>query len=447
MYRKFTLVCCIASGWAVACCTLVSCIEEDYSGPDPDGPRRTVLFYLAGDNDLRELGRIPELLRAAWTYTGNRCLIYYDAADAPPVLLSLRGGCATYPTPFIETLAEYPEEHSASAEVFARVVRDMTRIYPSQSYGLVFTSHASGWLPEGALAEPRAAGAAVAERDAAVWGSDAPATDAAERVSDASSASADVAERGSRSIGRDTSPGTMATGATEMELADFAAAIPDGQFDFIVFEACLMAGVEVAYELRDKTRCILASSAELLSPGFIPIYEQGASRLLFDTSLPAERALTEFASRYFDCMNAQSGAYRSATVSVIRTSGMEFLAALAAEVFDQTASDPADPAILQHFDRPGSYGDAPARPRYFDFGECMSRIAPSDAVQRLDEALRGTVVWKAATPEFMPGYNGFRIDRHSGLTTYIEQAEFPALNAAYRRTAWYGATRTTNPDN
>lgn len=402
-----------------------SCLGEKYEGPDPDAARRTVLFYLAGDNDLGELSRIPELLRAAWIHTGNRCLIYYDAPDAAPVLLSLRGGCATYPTPFVETLAEYPEENSASAEVFARVVRDMTRIYPSESYGLVFTSHASGWLPEGALADPQGVRAAA--------GVAAPAPDAA--------------GRGSRSIGKDTAPGSMGTGATEMELADFAAAIPDGQFDFIVFETCLMAGVEVAYELRDKTDYLVASSAELLSPGFIPVYEQGASRLLFDTSLPVAEALTAFASRYFDYMNAQSGAYRSATLSVIRTSGMEPLAALAAEIFGRTTSDPAAPGDLQHFDRPRSYGDYPARARYFDFGEYMARIAPSDAVQRLDEALRGTVVWKAATPEFLPGYNGFRIDCHSGLTTYIEQPEFPALNAAYRRTAWYGAMRKTNSDN
>lgn len=408
---------CIGGLCLTAILLATSCIKEDYSGPDPNGPRRTVLFYLAGDNDLSELGRIPELLRAAWTYTGNRCLIYYDAADAPPVLLSLRGGCATYPTPFIETLARYPEENSASADVFARVVRDMARIYPSESYGLVFTSHASGWLPQGTLADPQAMAAGIF-----------------------SASAEDAAKGGSRSIGKDSAPGTMSGGATEMELADFAAAIPDHQFDFIVFEACLMAGIEVAYELRDKTRYIVASSAEMLSPGFVPVYEQGASRLLFDTSLPLERALSAFASRYFDCMNAQSGAYRSATISVVRTSGMESLAALAADLFDRTTPDPTELNDLQHFDRPGSYGDFPARPRYFDFGEYMTRFAGTDAVQRLDEALRGTVVWKAATPEFMTGYNGFTITRHSGFTTYVGQSEFPALNEVYRETAWYRAT-------
>lgn len=412
-----------------AALVVVSCIDEKYEGPDPDAPRRTVLFYLAGDNNLAELGRIPELLRAAWTYTGNRCLIYYDAPAAQPVLLSLRGGCAVTPTPYIETIAQYPEENSASAEVFARVVEDMARIYPSESYGLVFVSHASGWLPQGALADPQAA--------AGVSG-------AASGVG-ASGVSAAATGGASRSIGSDTTPGTMAGGSAEMELADFAAAIPDHRFDFILFEACLMAGVEVAYELRDKTDYIVASSAEMLSPGFVPVYEQGASRLLFDTTVPVGQALTEFATRYFDYMNARSGAYRSATVSILKTAEMESLAALAADIYTENAFDEvSDMTDLQHFDRPGSYGDYPARARYFDLEDYFERLAPDPNNARTAAALGKAVVWKAATPEFMTGYNGFAVNRHSGLTTYIEQVEFPQLNDAYRRTAWYGATRKNN---
>lgn len=380
-----------------------SCIKEEHKGLDPNLPKRTVLVYLAGDNNLTELGQIPELLRAAWTYTGSRCLIYYDAPDTAPVLLSLRGGCQTYPEPFIETVAEYPEENSASAEVFGRVVRDVVRMYPADDYGLVFTSHASGWLPEGALETPQ---------EASATGS-------------------------SRSIGSDRTPGTMSEDVSEMELADFAAAIPNGQFSFILFEACLMAGVEVAYELRGKTDYILASSAEILSPGFIPIYRRQASRLLFDTSLGVEQALKEFGERYFASMNAQSGAHRSATVSVIGTRKMDELAVLVASILAEAPANFTDTNGLQHFDRPGSYGDRPAAPRYFDFGERMERIASAHRQAELNTLLHGIVVWKAATPIFMDGYNGFAINRHSGLTTYIEQGVFPALNTAYKQTSWY----------
>ena len=42
----------------------------------------------------------------------------------------------------------------------------------------------------------------------------------------------------------------------------------------------------------------------------------------------------------------------------------------------------------------------------------------------------------------MPTYDhGFHISRHCGLTVYIPQSRFPALNAAYTETAWYRATR------
>lgn len=66
----------------------------------------------------------------------------------------------------------------------------------------------------------------------------------------------------------------------EMELDEFAAAIPDGTLDFIIFEACLMAGVEVAYALRGKAEYLLASPAEIISPGFTPVYPEALGYLL-----------------------------------------------------------------------------------------------------------------------------------------------------------------------
>ena len=377
-----------------------SCIKDDYEGPNPDLPSRTVLVYLGGDNASLSstLKSEVEALRKGWTYTGNRCLIYIDPVDDVPRLLSLRGGCRTYPTPFIDTLAVYSEENSASAAVFGRVVEEVAERHPADSYGLIFASHASGWLPQGTLAHP------------------------------------------TRSIGNDANTGTMDANA-EMELADFAAAIPDGHFDFIIFEACLMAGVEVAYELRGKSDYMLASSAELLVPGFVPIYPS-AGRYLFDTGRTVEQSLTAFAEAYYNHVNAQSGAYRSTTLSIIKTAGLDALATLTGEMLDHHASEElSDISTLQHFDRPGSYGDVPALPRYFDFLEYVEAMASSSEYGAIESAVNTVVVWKAATPTFMDGYNGFVVDRHSGLTTYIEQAEFSKLNTAYRQTAWYGATR------
>lgn len=250
-----------------------SCINEEYAGPDPDLPTRTIIVYLGGDNNLsEETGRKIEALRQGWTYTGNKCLIYQDSRDGAR-LLRLRGGCRTTPTPYVETVREYGAENSASAETFARVLREVAAEYPADSYGLIFFSHASGWLPAGALQNP--------------------------------------APR-SRSVGVDDGD----AGRAEMDIAEFAAAIPGGMFDFIVFETCLTAGVEVAYELRGKSDYMLASSAEIISPGFTPVYPS-ALRLLCDTSVKMRTALEGFGRAYMDYVVANyTGARRSATLSL-----------------------------------------------------------------------------------------------------------------------------------
>ena len=70
---------------------LGSCIAEDYEGPDPNLPTRTILVWLGGDNNLSdETERKIEALRQGWTYTGNKCLIYQDSRDGAR-LLRLRG--------------------------------------------------------------------------------------------------------------------------------------------------------------------------------------------------------------------------------------------------------------------------------------------------------------------------------------------------------------------
>ena len=60
-----------------------------------------------------------------------------------------------------------------------------------------------------------------------------------------------------------------------------------------------MSGIEVAYELRNKTDYLLASSAELLVPGYAPVYPT-AFQYLFDTSLGVPQALEKFAGSYFN---------------------------------------------------------------------------------------------------------------------------------------------------
>lgn len=377
---------------------LTACTGGNYDSPVSKSC--TVLVYLAADNNLSvELTKEVEAIRKGWTDTNiaSRCLIYIDSADQPPYLLSLRGGQQTGMEAYVDTIAVYEEENSASAKVFSRIIDDMVKRYPADRYGLIVASHASGWLPEGTLAKPNR----------------------------------------SRSIGIDTNVGISQDTNTEMELSDFAEAIPDKQFDFIIFEACLMAGVEVVYELRDKTDYILASSAELLVPGFVPVYPV-AFKYLFEAKYSVEQSLKALAQTYYNQVNAQSGVYRSTTLSVIKTRDMEKLATHTQNIIKANGGPYENPiTTLQHFDRPGSYGDIRTAPRYFDFMDYMQCIASAEQYVELESIMDRVVIWKAATETFMEGYNGFAIKKHSGMTTYIEQECFGKLNEAYKQTSWY----------
>lgn len=376
-----------------------SCINEEYEGPDPDLPVRTILVWLGGDNNLSdETGRKIEALRQGWTYTGNKCLIYQDSRDGAR-LLRLRGGCRTTPTPYVEIVREYGAENSASPATFARVLREVADEYPADSYGLIFFSHASGWLPAGTLQNPQ------------------------------------KQRKHSRSIGVDDG----GTGRAEMEIAEFAAAIPDGMFDFIVFETCLTAGVEVAYELRGKSDYMLASAAEIVSPGFTPVYPS-ALRLLCNTAVETRTALEAFGHAWMNYVATNyTGVRRSATLSLIDIDETSPLAARTQAALRTRSAEAPDLSRLQHFDRPGSYGDSPALPRFFDLDEWVEEVADPDEYEAFRTQLERTVVWKAATETFMAGQNGFTVRRHSGLTTYVEQDAFPDLNQAYRRLSWSGA--------
>lgn len=333
---------------------------------------RTVLVYMGGNNNLsNETYDKIEALKTAYTPGMGRLLIFQVAKGISPKLMEISAGNNGHAE--IKTLQTYNNRNAASSGVFKDVLQDLVKEAPADSYGLVLFSHASGWLPERTLIAPRS---------------------------------------------------LLQDGDKDMELPDFAAAIPDHFFDFMVFESCFMAGIEVAYELKDKTDYIVASSAEILSPGFIEIYPKLLPCLYKPTA-----DLISFAQLYFNHYNKNEGDLRAATVAVINTRTLPALAAWVRQHADGTfqANDLKE---VQHFDRYQTYS------LFFDFEDYYRRLSPSESHDELAALLQNTVVYKAATPQFLLGYSGFEIHEFSGLTSYIPQEDFGYLNTAYKKLKW-----------
>ena len=350
-----------------------SCLKEEADNRQ-QLPERTILFYMAGDNSLSgETQEKVDALASAWNIKGeNRLLVFQDrGGENAPRLLEIKTGADGKGT--IEVLEEYKDGNSASIKVFVRVLNDMVRYCPSSDYGLVLFSHSSGWFPAGTFAQPRS---------------------------------------------------VVTDGDTEFELVDFARAIPNGQFGFIIFESCLMAGAEVAYELKDKTDYILASSAEILSPGFTPLYGK-----MLECLYKTAPDLTGFAGEYYDYCNRLSGDNRSATVSVVSTAGIDLLKSLLARAESHVEHwEWVERDDIQHFDRRAKDY------LFYDLEGYIKTIGTQEEINELAGILEGTVLYKAATDEFMSGTPyGFPIKKHCGLTIYIPVAKFRELNTYRKR--------------
>lgn len=323
---------------------------------------RTVIVYMAADNDLSAdaLNDIEEM-KEGFRDNGIHLIVFVDLARKAPYILEITPDSG-------KMIRTYPEINSADAVQMREVLDDITSLYPAHSYGLVLWSHGTSWLPSGLSL---------------------------------------------KSFGRDH--------GSEMNISDLATSLPV-YFDFILFDACLMGAVEVAYELKDKTDYIIASSAEIIYIGFP--YDQIVPELISHNL-----DLKQVAQTYFNFYDNQSGAYRSATVSLINTSGLE---ALAAETKKLLTGNKID---FLSFDRTSVQRlDAYDEQYHFDMLDFFNKVLPDADKSDFEKQLNKCVLYKANTPQFIEMYD---IDTYCGLSCYIPNYDRPDLNKYYLNLEWY----------
>ncbi|MCL2072330.1 MAG: clostripain-related cysteine peptidase [Marinilabiliaceae bacterium] len=356
---------------------LFSCQKDSEILDSTISTNRTILVYLGVDNDFRaEAAQKINILINNWDKSFDGNLFVYADTGKEPVLLHIYYDQqrATADTIDFSTF-----ENSANPTTLTEVLNKIKEYRPANSYGMVVLSHGTGWLP-----------AEMSKPDIVL-----------------------------KSVILDT---TTDDNYNYMELSDFADAIPY-KLDFIVFDACFMASVEVCYELKDKAEYIVASPAEVLVPGFV--YSSMMRHLL-----KKQPDLISVAEDFFQYYNNQSDFYRSATVSVIKTSQLDDLI----PIFKQkTTSYFADETELNEIQTFG-YG---TQKIYFDLGNYLNKIAPENTSE-IEQILNQCVIYKANTPYYYSA--GTRsinpIQDFSGLSIYIQQEQYPKANQAYRKLRW-----------
>ena len=298
-------------------------------------------------------------------------------------------------------------------------------LFPARHYGMVFSSHGSGWLPPGFFRNPDISKKPKKERHAS-W---IPVPD---------------------SYFQDDSPGfilTKAAGAeyhqkpgekerytVETEIQAFAASIPM-HLDYLLFDACLMGGVEVAWALREVADYIGFSQTEILSEGFD--YTSLTGHLLQATPDP-----TAVCDDFYQYYEKQTGIYRSATISLIRTSELEALARACRPLFERYRAEISalKPSEVQGFGGAKRY--------FFDLADILEKAgASAEEMAGVQDALDRCITYKNHTEKYYSDNVKDTLPIHAfcGLSMYLPSPSVVGTGKAYldeyyRTLGWNQAT-------
>ena len=331
----------------------------------------------------------------------------------------------------VDTLVVYPETTvSSSSETVRQVLTYVRDRFPSDSYGLILCSHASGWLPEGYYADPDT------YEFGNVW-SVSPGPRSVDAAYPGAFTYVDLPAEGSfpavRSFGQDRVLVGSRDLTYEIDMADLAAAIPM-HLDYILFDACLMGCVEVAYQLKDVCDKVGFSPAEVLAEGFV--YDKIPGHLLGQNDPDLQGVLNDFFEKY----DKMDGSSRSATISLVDCTKLDRLASVCADLIGKyrTELQTMDTDAVQRYFRHG-------RNYFYDLQDIFVKagISSSEA-SSLESALSEVVLFKAATPKFI---DSFQILSYSGLSMYLPAIahdnpgrDYSFLNRYYRESvAWNAA--------
>ena len=376
-------------------------------GPYGGETRKVMLLYEAGFNSLSsDIKNNIEQLRKGYLPEKGRnddvLLVFSHVAG----LYGVTGG-ETAPT-MVRLYSEHGEACAdtlktwpvgtpvANKELMTEVFNWVREEFPAAGYGAVLASHATGWLPEGYFSNPKLY----------------------EGVNRGSSGGSVIWSAPRKTFGQEYYGGGK-TNSQEMEIKDLVAAIPY-KLDYILFDACLMATVEVVWELRNVCSYLAVSPCEIPAAGFN--YKTMTEHLLQPEVPDLEAVCKDYFSTY------ENDHVYGATITMVDCSRLDPLASTCRELFDRYRSGilNLDGSKVQVYDRTLGGKNYYA---FFDLKDMLREAGASAGdLAALQSALDEAIVYEAHTKSFID----VELDRCCGLAVYL-----PAY-PDYKRDIWHG---------
>lgn len=353
---------------------------------------RTVLAYLAADNSLstfalEDLAEMKEGMALIGDDNAH-LLVYIDVGGSSSRLVELKNENGTITETVVKTYGSRNSVGVAETqEVFADVFSNSK--YQAESYGLVYWSHGDGWLPY-----PLSAG--------------------------------------TRWVGEDIS-----NGLHRMNISEFVEILATApSFDFILFDACFMQSVEVAYELRDYTNYCIGSPTEIPGPG--ASYDEVVPAM-FSTGNVAENIGKAYYEPYkakYDVGNniSNSNWTGGASVCALKTDQLDELAKITKQILPETVDKAKLRASVFNYDQRREVG-------YYDLAGMIREITDDTAYETWKQTFNDAVTYWKTTPMNFSGVTQsmFSMENTNGVSCYIPTTSDNLTDKAYRLTEWYTA--------
>lgn len=405
------------------------------NGDSPDGPDAPVtpvgqtvfMFFPWSNNLLSDFRRTVEDMQtvvAQRSMKDERIMVFMATSEREAVLFELKkqnGRCLT------DTLRRYSDRPFTSRQWLTLLFSEVMTLAPASRYGMVVGCHGLAWVPVQGQRNARKR-----------LGSQ-------ERIDKEGDDLMHFEVQGpvtTRFIG-----GTYPE--TQIETTDLADAMADAGFhtEYILFDACYMSSVEVAYELKDVTHYLIASPTEVLSYGF-PYITMGKHLL----GTPNYKCIVDSFISFYSSYNLPYG-----TVAVTDCTQIDALAAIAQQInaaateqINVAAAEPTNAASEGKLNTARSGKNVPngvqimdgySPTLFYDLGHLMSlKDAGTVLTAAFAEQLGKTVPYKGHTSQYFTALKDAPVDikHYSGLNT--SQGSLNHMADRLSETAWYKAT-------
>lgn len=361
-----------------------ACREEDpIMPPDQQTAEKTIFVFMPYSTNLYSflLGNIEDMKKAIVRNKGldnTRLLLFVAKDQQQSALIDIRykNGACTH-----DTLEKYSSPTYLTTNGRVELLNKVKEYAPAHRYAMIVGCHGMGWIPSSTVFD----------------------------------------KKKSRYFG----------GLSKeywIDIDDFATSIKAAgmKMQFIMFDDCFMSCMEVAYDMKDATEHIIASTSEMMAYG-IP-YQNIYKHLM--SAEPDYKALCEGFYNYYANSDTPYG-----TIGVIDCRYVDEMAAMmksinATHTFDLSLLDD-----VQDLD-----GETYKPTIFFDFDDYVRHLCTNDngSYEQFRSVLQRLVPYKAATDYIYSGSTDkkTKVNHFSGITI-SDPSMRQEIAESKRQTNWW----------